>query len=85
MKTIFFKISDKQAEEIKALMDEEGYTSKAEFFRFLVKFFKYGKREKEDHSSLEKTTKELEKVLIELDEKGYFDNLPSLEEQLSDI
>lgn len=43
MATVFFKINDTQDAEIRTLMEEEGYTSKSEFFRFLVKFYKYKK------------------------------------------
>lgn len=81
MKTVFFKISDTQAKEVQTLMESEGYTSKAEFFRFLVKFFKYEKQSKGSRS-LEEAVGKLEATVKELDEKGYFDNLPPLDEQL---
>ena len=84
MKTVFFKISDTQAKEVQKLMEGEGYTSKAEFFRFLIKFFKY-KKEQEGRRKLEEAVADLEKTIDKLDEKGYFDNLPPLEEQLADI
>lgn len=82
MKTVFFKISDKQAKEVETLMKDEGYTSKAEFFRFLLKFFKYKKRGKTDKERLEEAVKKLEETVIRLDEEGHFDNLPPLHEQL---
>ena len=41
MATVFFKITAEQEKEVLNLMKEEGYTNKAEFFRFLVKFYKY--------------------------------------------
>ncbi len=43
MATVYFKITPQQEKEVKALMSGEGYTSKAEFFRFLVKYYKYEK------------------------------------------
>ena len=43
MTTVFFKINDIQENEVKQMMKEEGYTNKAEFFRFLIKFYKYNK------------------------------------------
>ena len=43
MATIFFKINDTQEAEVRSFMEEEGYTNKAEFFRFLIKFYKYRK------------------------------------------
>lgn len=81
MKTVFFKISDTQAKEVQTLMESEGYTSKAEFFRFLVKFFKYEK-ESPGSKKLRQTTAQLEETVRKLNEKGYFDNLPPLDEQL---
>lgn len=81
MKTVFFKISEAQAEEVKSLMESEGYTSKAEFFRFLVKFFKY-KNENSASEKLRQTSEQLKRTVDKLNEKGYFDNLPPLNEQL---
>ena len=86
MKTVYFKISDKQAKEVEALMENEGYTSKAEFFRFLLKFFKY-QHEKIDlkNDSLEDAVDKLTATVTKIKEEGRLDNLPSLEEQLSDV
>lgn len=41
MASVFFNINTTQEKEIKKLMREEGYTNKAEFFRFLIKYYKY--------------------------------------------
>ncbi len=81
MATVFFKINNTQDSEIQNLMKQEGYTNKAEFFRFLVKFFKYH-RPKED-ILLEKATKELSSVLKKLNEQGKLD-VP-IDEQLADV
>jgi len=81
MATVFFNINETQEKEVKDLMKQEGYTNKAEFFRFLVKFFKYHKSPEEQR--LEKASKELEEVLIKLDKQG---KIPlTLEEQLKDV
>jgi len=81
MSTVFFKITEKQDEEVKFLMGEEGYTSKAEFFRFLIKFFKYHKSPEEIR--LGKATNELSEVLKKLNKKGKLNS--SLDEQLTDV
>ena len=81
MATVFFKVNNKQDSEIKELMKEEGYTSKAEFFRFLVKFFKYHKSPEDIR--LEKATKDLTAVLKKLNKQGKLD--VSIDEQLADV
>ena len=81
MSTVFFKISDQQAKELKYLMTCEGYTNKAEFFRFLLKFFKYNKSP--DQVRFEKAAAELGKVLIHLKKTGKLTK--SLDEQLADV
>jgi hypothetical protein len=81
MNAIFFKVSDKQNTEIKTLMDEEGYTSKAEFFRFLIKFFKYHKSPEE--LRFEKATSELATILKKLNSEGKLDT--DIDEQLADV
>ncbi|MBD3360182.1 hypothetical protein GF366_00095 [Candidatus Peregrinibacteria bacterium] len=81
MATVFFKINEKQEGEIEGLMEEEGYTNKAEFFRFLVKFFKYHKSPEDKR--LENVTHKLAAVLKKLDEKGKLD-VP-LDDQLADV
>lgn len=83
MATVFFKTTKTQDHEIEALMKQEGYTSKAEFFRFLLKFFKYN-RPKES-SDLDEAVENLQKTLHQLHKKGYFKNLPSAEEQLAEL
>jgi len=81
MSTIFFKINDSQDKEVQQMMDEEGYTSKAEFFRFLIKFYKYTKSPAE--KNFETAAQELAGVLRKLDAKGKLGS--SLDEQLSDV
>lgn len=80
MATVFFKINEKQEKEVEKLMDEEGYTNKAEFFRFLVKFYKYHKSP--DEIRFEKTAYDLANVLRKLNKKG---KLPTIDEQLKDL
>jgi len=82
MATVFFKINDTQEAEVQSFMEEEGYTNKAEFFRFLIKFYKYHKSPEEIR--FEKATEELAEVLKLLDEKGKI-KAQSLEEQLADV
>lgn len=60
MSTVFFKINDKQNQEVERMMESEGYSNKAEFFRFLIKFYKYHKSPTDD----------LAAVLRKLDKKG---------------
>lgn len=81
MSTIFFKINEKQGEEVEKLMEEEGYTNKAEFFRFLIKFYKYHKTPEEIR--FEKAAHELSEVLRKLDKKGKLG--APLNEQLADL
>jgi hypothetical protein len=81
MTTVFFKINDIQENEVKKMMKEEGYTNKAEFFRFLIKFYKYHKTPAE--REFESTTKELAEVLRKLDKKGKLGS--SLDDQLADV
>lgn len=81
MSTVFFKINEKQEKEVEKLMADEGYTNKAEFFRFLVKFYKYHKSPEEIR--FEKAASELGEILRKLNKKG---KLPkNLDEQLSDL
>lgn len=63
-------------------MEEEGYTSKAEFFRFLIKFYKYKKSPEEIR--FEEVTDKLAKTLRKLKKQGKIGN-ESLDEQLADI
>lgn len=81
MATVFFNINDTQEKEVKALMLEEGYTSKAEFFRFLVKFYKYHKTPEERR--FEKAASELGEVLKKLSKKSKLDL--SFDKQLKDV
>ncbi len=41
MSSIYFKLNEIQENELQALMAKEGFTSRAGFFRFLIKFYKY--------------------------------------------
>lgn len=81
MSTIFFKINDIQEREIKKMMKEEGYTNKAEFFRFLIKFYKYHKIPVE--KDFESATKELADVLKKLDKNHKINK--SIDDQLADV
>ena len=81
MATVFFKISDQQEKEIVSLMEAEGYTNKSEFFRFLVKFFKYT-RAPED-VKFEKSAHELGEILKKLNKEGKLGG--SLKDQLADL
>lgn len=81
MATVFFNINDTQEKEVKALMLEEGYTNKAEFFRFLVKFYKYHKSPEERR--FEKAATELGEVLKKLSKKSKLDL--SFDKQLKDV
>lgn len=81
MATVFFKINERQAEEVETLMEEEGYTSKAEFFRFLIKYFKYQKTSSQ--SKFEHAASELASVLRTLNTKGTVRS--SLDDQLKDV
>lgn len=81
MATVFFKITPEQEKEVKTFMKEEGYTNKAEFFRFLLKYFKYSKSS--DQIRFEKAADELGEVLIKLGKTGKFNK--STHEQLADL
>jgi hypothetical protein len=82
MSTVFFKISDQQAKEVQTFMDAEGYSSKAEFFRFLIKFFKYQKSPAQ--LRFEKAEQELADMLIALDKRGKLKTL-SLDKPFSGL
>jgi Arc/MetJ-type ribon-helix-helix transcriptional regulator len=81
MATVFFKISDQQEKELLSLMEAEGYTNKSEFFRFLIKFFKYT-RSPED-IEFEQSAHALASVLRDLKKKGKLNR--SLKDQLEDL
>ncbi len=81
MTTVFFKLNDVQEKELKQFMKEEGYSNKTEFFRFLIKFYKYNKSPVERR--FERATDILKGVLSEMNSKGKLNK--SLEEQLNDI
>lgn len=81
MTTVFFKINDTQGNEVERMMEAEGYTSKAEFFRFLIKFYKYHKTPEEKR--FEKAANELGEVLKKLDKKSKLSL--SFDKQLEDV
>lgn len=81
MATIFFKINDTQENEVKNMMEEEGYSNKAEFFRFLIKFYKYHKTPEEKR--FEKAANELGEVLKKLDKNSKLSL--SLDKQFEDV
>lgn len=81
MASIFFNINSTQEKEIKKLMTEEGYTNKAEFFRFLIKYYKYHKSPEEKR--FEKAANDLGEVLKKLDKKSKISL--SFDKQLSDV
>jgi hypothetical protein len=70
-----------QEKELKKFMKEEGYTNKTEFFRFLIKFYKYNKSPLEQR--YEKAVETVKKAVSELKKKRKLNK--SLEEQLNDI
>ena len=81
MATVFFKTTATQDKEIKKMMAEEGYTSKAEFFRFLLKFYKYENRIEKIKLSPEtqKEADELASLVTKLSREGKIkDNLESI-------
>jgi len=41
MATIYFRLNEQQEKEIRQLMKIEGYLSRSEFLRFVIKFYKY--------------------------------------------
>lgn len=81
MSTIFFKINDIQDEEVKKMMKEEGYSNKSEFFRFLIKFYKYHKTPAE--KDFETAARELADVLRKLDKVGKLEK--SMDDQFADV
>lgn len=82
MSTVFFKISPTQEKEVQLLMAQEGYTNKAEFFRFLIKFFKYHHQNTEE-LELQKSVNELSTVLKKLKKAGKLSK--SIDDQLADV
>lgn len=81
MASIFFNINETQEKEVKKFMNEEGYTSKSEFFRFLIKYYKYHKTPEEKR--FEKAAENLGEVLKRLDKKSKMSL--SFDKQLSDV
>ena len=85
MTTVFFKINDVQEKEMKHFMKEEGYSNKAEFFRFLIKFYKYNKPSEQER--FEKLTDEMKVLMAKAskNEKYKKQLAKSPEEQLKDV
>jgi len=83
MATVFFKVTNEQDKEIRQMMNDEGYSNKSEFFRFLLKFFKYTRHTKKNR--FEEAVDALAESIKRLDAKGAFRNLPSAREQLADV
>ena len=85
MTTVFFKVNDVQEKEMKKIMTEEGYSNKAEFFRFLIKYYKITKSYEEKR--LDQLTQELEGVVKKALKSEKFKKRinTSLEEQLKDV
>ena len=81
MSAIFFKLSPIQENELHTFMNDEGYESKAEFFRFLIKFYKYQRSAAE--VQLERNATALGELLKKLESEGKLST--PLEEQLHDV
>lgn len=81
MTTVFFKINDVQQHEVETMMENEGYTSKAEFFRFLIKYYKYNQIPAKERLKI--AAERLAETIRKLDKKGKINK--SLDEQLTDI
>ena len=85
MTTVFFKVNDVQEKEMKQFMKAEGYSNKAEFFRFLIKFYKITKSFEEKR--FDQVTKELDEAVNKALKSEKFKkriNTP-LVEQLKDV
>jgi len=70
-----------QETEMKKFMREEGYSNKGEFFRFLIKFYKYNKPSVQQQ--FEEAADELAKVVTKAAKHPKFKR--SLEEQFKDV
>jgi len=84
MNIVNFSITEPLEKKINQIIKEWGFASKAEFFRFIaLSFIEREERKKlREGQELAKSSKELEKILIE---KFKNKELPSLDEQLSDL
>ncbi len=78
--TVSFKISPLMAYEIDKLMHDEGIESKAEFFRFLLKFYKYQRPTPLDE--FDEAHDIFEQQLKTYKKRG---KIPSIKEQLKDV
>jgi metal-responsive CopG/Arc/MetJ family transcriptional regulator len=84
MKTLNISLPDKLYQKVEFFVDREGFANKAEFFRFLIKFFEFSKPTTTD---FEAKVNRIEKLLLhEMKVKGYNEtDLPSPEDQLKDV
>lgn len=80
MPIINFSIPPALLKRIEALMQTKGFSSKAEFFRYLTHMYIDLGTDKEEQR-MAALTAEMNKILEKFDSK----QLPSLEEQLADI
>jgi len=85
MTTVFFKVNDVQEKEMKQFMKEEGYSNKAEFFRFLIKFYKFHKTD--EQKRFEKAADDFDAALSKALKTKKFQKMINtpLEEQLKDV
>jgi len=80
MPIINFSIHPALLKQIELVMQEKGFSSKAEFFRYLTHMYIDLEEEKEEQR-MAALTAQMNTVLEKFDDK----HLPSLEEQLVDI
>lgn len=80
MPIINFSIPPALLKKIEALMQEKGFSSKAEFFRYLTHMY-IDLRTNKEEQRMAALTAEMNKILEKFDGKRF----PSLEEQLADI
>ncbi len=76
MKTIILKVDEKIPQELDLIKEAEGLGNRTSTFTFLIKYYLLTKK-----NSLDSSIQLLNRLLDKLDTK----NLPSMEEQLSDV
>lgn len=62
MSSIHFILNEAQEEELATLMKNEGITSRAGFFRFLMKFYKYNQTSFSQQSPLSSASPRIQKT-----------------------
>jgi Arc/MetJ-type ribon-helix-helix transcriptional regulator len=84
MPIVNFKVNQKLNQRIENVIKEKGFSSKAEFFRYVALYwFDSGQNEKVDYDKeIKKLTQKIGEKIIE---KYGNKKIASLEEQLSDI